>query len=205
MKKILKNKLLISLVLACLVPAMSYGHEVHEGHESSELGLSAPSTDSLFNITDTWVASDEKTFQLNRLSGKPTVIAMVYTSCQYVCPLTVGNMKRIEKSIPSSQLGKVNFAIFTFDAERDTPSVLREFAKTHGVESPSWLLAQGKPNSVRKLAVGLGIKYKKTKSGDFEHDATITLLDEAGVIKYQTDAMNKNVDGAMTVVKQLIH
>ena len=58
---------------------------------------------------------------------------------------------------------------------------------------------------MRKLAVGLGIKYKKTKSGDFEHDATITILDEAGVIKYQTDAMNKNVDGAMTVVKQLIH
>lgn len=204
MKKILKSKLLISLVLACLVPASTYGHEGHEG-DTKEASIVAPSSESLFNITDTWVSSDEKTFQLNRLSGKPTVIAMVYTSCQYVCPLTVGNMKRIEKSIPATQLGKVNFAVFTFDPDRDTPSKLREFAKTHGVESSSWLLAQGKPNSVRKLAVSLGIKYKKTKSGDFEHDATITILDDAGVVKYQTDAMNKNVDGAIVALKQLMH
>ena len=203
MKKIFKVKLIASLVLVCCSPLMTFAHE-HEGHEGHETTISAPKTESLFNITDTWVSSDEKTFKLSSFGGKPTVIAMVYTSCQYVCPLTVANMKRIEKSIPSAQLDKVNFAVFSFDPDRDTPAKLKEFAKTHGADGANWTLAQGKTNSVRKLAVSLGVKYKKTKSGDFEHDATISVLDGDGVIKYQTDAMNKNVDGAILALKELV-
>ena len=203
MKKIFKVKLIASLVIICCSPLPTYAHE-HEGHEGHDTTISAPKTESLFNITDSWVSSDEKTFKLSALGGKPTVIAMVYTSCQYVCPLTVANMKRIEKSIPATQLDKVNFAVFSFDPDRDTPAKLKEFAKTHGVDTANWTLAQGKENSVRKLAVSLGVKYKKTKSGDFEHDATISVLDSSGVIKYQTDAMNKNVDGAITALKDLV-
>jgi protein SCO1/2 len=206
MKNNPKSKLLLSLMLACSFPVLADNHEGHEHHhQQQETVLSAPGTDSLFNITDNWTAADGRTFQLSSLGGKPTVIAMIYTSCQYVCPLTVQNIKRIERSIPAGQAGKVNFALFSFDPERDTPARLTEFAKLHSITSPSWVLAQGDAGAVRKLAVTLGIKYKKVKSGDYEHDATISILDANGVIKYQADAMNKNIDGASNALKDLLH
>jgi len=206
MKNNFKSKLLLSLVLACSFPVMAENHEVHEHHHhQQETVLSTPGTDSIFNINDSWTAADGKTFQLNSLGGKPTVIAMIYTSCQFVCPLTVQNMKRIERAVPADQAGKVNFAVFSFDPERDTPAKLTEFAKTHSITSPSWVMAQGNAGAVRKLAVALGIKYKKVKSGDYEHDATISVLDSNGVIKFQADAMNKNIDGASNALKELLH
>lgn len=208
MKTNLKSKLLLSLLLtgsflAGSFPAFAEDHEHH--HHQHETALSTPSTDSVFNITDNWTAADGKTFQLSNLGGKPTVVAMVYTSCQYVCPLTVQNIKRIERSLSAAQAGKVNFALFSFDQQRDTPAKLTEFAKLHSITSPSWVLAQGSESAVRKLAVTLGIKYKKVQSGDYEHDATISILDSNGVVKFQADAMNKNIDGAADALKALLH
>ena len=108
-------------------------------------------------------------------------------------------------AIAAAQAGKVNFALFTFDPQRDTPAKLTEFAKLHSITSPSWVLAQGSEGAVRKLAVTLGIKYKKVQSGDYEHDATISILDSNGVVKFQADAMNKNIDGAADALKALLH
>jgi protein SCO1/2 len=206
MKTNLKRKLLLLLTATALAysfPAFAENHEHH--HHGHETTLSTPGTDSVFNITDNWTATDGKTFQLSKLGGKPTVVAMVYTSCQYVCPLTVQNIKRIERSLSAAQAGKVNFALFSFDSQRDTPAKLTEFAKLHAITSPSWILGQGSESAVRKLAVTLGIKYKKVQSGDYEHDATISILDSNGVVKFQADAMNKNIDGATDALKALLH
>jgi protein SCO1/2 len=195
-------------VLACSSPAFAENHEHHHHQHETMLstpGISTASTDSVFNITDNWTTADGKTFQLSKLGGKPTVVAMIYTSCQYVCPLTIQNIKRIERSLSATQAGKVNFAVFSFDPQRDTLAKLTEFAKLHSITSPSWVLAQGSEGAVRKLAVTLGIKYKKVKSGDYEHDATISILDSNGVIKFQADAMNKNVDDATDALKALLH
>lgn len=205
MKKNISSSLLLSVMLTCSLPAFADNHEHHHHGQEARTAIEIPSTESVFNITDNWTAADGKTFQLSSLGGKPTVIAMIYTSCQFVCPLTVQNMKRIERAVPADQAGKVNFAVFSFDPERDTPAKLTEFAKTHSITSPSWILAQGNAGAVRKLAVALGIKYKKVKSGDYEHDATISVLDSNGVIKFQADAMNKNIDGASNALKELLH
>jgi len=202
MKIKLKHKLLLSFILACNSPAFADDHE-HE-HHPQQSAASAPSTDSIFNITDNWTAANGNTFQLGALGGKPTVIAMVYTSCQYVCPLTVQNIKRIERSLGAAKAANVNFALFSLDPERDTPAKLSEFAKLHGITNQSWTLAQGNASSIRKLAVTLGVKYKKVESGDYEHDATIFILDKDGVVKYQADAMNKNMNGASDAVKALL-
>jgi len=202
MKKTLTHQLLLSFILAFSSPAFADNHEHH--HHPQQTAASAPSTDSVFNITDNWTAANGSAFQLSALGGKPTVIAMVYTSCQYVCPLTVQNIKRIERSLGATQAANTNFALFSLDPERDTPAKLTEFAKLHGITSPSWTLAQGNASAIRKLAVTLGVKYKKVESGDYEHDATIFILDKDGVVKYQADAMNKNMNGASDALKALL-
>lgn len=192
----------MSFILALSSPAFADNHEHH--HHPQQTAASAPSTDSVFNITDNWTAANGSAFQLSALGGKPTVIAMVYTSCHYVCPLTVQNIKRIERSLDAAQAANTNFALFSLDPERDTPAKLTEFAKLHGITSPSWTLAQGNASAIRKLAVTLGVKYKKVESGDYEHDATIFILDKDGVVKYQADAMNKNMNGASDALKALL-
>ena len=177
----------------------------HDHDHSAEVKkVVAPKSDSLFNINDVWTSSEGKQVQLAQFSGKPTVIAMVYTSCQYVCPMIVSDMQKIEKSLSKAENGKVNYAVFSFDPDRDTPEKLKEFASSHRVNQDNWTLATSNASAVRKLAVTLGIKYKKDKSGDFDHDAVITILDSDGVVKYQQSSVGKNMDEATATLKKLM-
>lgn len=183
------------LLLASPIPAFAHTHEAQT--------TPAPKSESLFNITDTWITSDGKPFQLTELSGNPSVIAMIYTSCKDVCPLVVEDMKKIERRLPASQVGKVHFAVFSFDPERDTTKKLQEYAKAHGIDTPAWVIANSKAEAVRRLAVALGLKYKKTKSGDFEHGIAIYILDDTGVVQYVQTKLGQDVEDAITALKKI--
>jgi len=198
-KYILLTGLVVGLALH---GSILYAHE-HD-HTAESKKIVTPKSDSIFNINDVWTSSEGKQVQLSQLGGKPTVIAMVYTSCQYVCPMIVSDMQRIEKSLSKTENSKVNYAVFSFDPDRDTPDKLKDFAGAHRIISDNWVLATSNPSAVRKLAVSLGIKYKKDKSGDFDHDAVITVLDSDGVIKYQQSSVGKNMDEATAVLKKLM-
>lgn len=163
----------------------------------------APRSDSLFNITDTWTTSEGKPFHLADLNGNPAVIAMIYTSCQYACPLVVADMKKIERRLPPSRAGKVRFAVISFDPEHDTIEKLKDYAKEHGIDSPSWVIANGSTGAVRRLAVVLGLKYKKLKSGGFEHDTLISVLDSTGAIKYQQRKLGQSGEEAAHTIEAM--
>ena len=198
-----KYILLTSLLAGLAMQGSAFAAHDHD-HSAEVKKAVAPKSDSLFNINDVWTSSEGKQVQLSQFNGKPTVIAMVYTSCQYVCPMIVSDMQKIEKSLSKAENGKVNYAVFSFDPDRDTPEKLKEFASSHRVNLENWTLATSNASAVRKLAVTLGIKYKKDKSGDFDHDALITILDSDGVIKYQQSSVGKNMDEATATLKKLM-
>ncbi len=196
MRKVTKFIWTMALV-ACAIPAVAHMHE--------EQTTPVPKSESLFNITDSWTTSNGKQFHLNELSGNPSVIAMIYTSCKDICPLIVEDMKRIERRLPAARAGKVNFAVFSFDSERDTTKKLKEYAKSHGIDSSTWVVANSKSEVVRRLAVVLGMKYKKTKTGDFEHGIAIYILDEAGVVQYVQTNLGQNEEEAILALKHMEH
>ena len=198
-----KYILLTSLVAGLAIQATAFAAHDHE-HAAETKKVVAAKSDSLFNINDVWTSSEGKPVQLSQFNGKPTVIAMVYTSCQYVCPMIVSDMQRIEKSLTKAENSKVNYAVYSFDPDRDTPEKLKEFASAHHINLDNWTLATSNASAVRKLAVTLGIKFKRDKSGDFDHDAVITILDSDGVIKYQQNSAGKNMDEATASLKKLM-
>ena len=187
-------------LVACSMPVVAHDHEHH--HEAQAAPM--PQSESLFNITDTWVTSDGKPFHLSELGGNPSVIAMIYTSCKDVCPLVVEDMKKIERNLPAALSGKVRFAVFSFDPDRDTTIILKDYSEAHGINTPTWVVANGKPEAVRRLAVSLGLKYKKTKSGDFEHGVGIYVLDDAGVIQYVQSKLLQDGEDAVTTLRKLV-
>jgi protein SCO1/2 len=188
-------KSLIVIVLGLsLVPFLASGgdeHAHHHHHHSggdSEMNRNRPPAlegQSIYNLSDKWTAQDGRESKLTSLSGRPVVIAMLYTSCQTACPMTVTDLKRIEASLPPETLAKVRFAVFSFDPKRDTTAKLAEFAKTRSLDTSRWTLYHGSKAAVRKLAAVLGIQYKQDSAGEFDHSNVITLVDSGGVIRKQ--------------------
>lgn len=198
------NKWNVVLVIALAIATLpGFAHEAHHHHGSQQnLDQDRPQPlrgESIYNLDSSWTSQDGKQIKLATLQGRPVVVAMVYTSCQAACPMTISDLKRIEDALPAATKNQVRFAVFSFDSKRDTPAKLKEFVKARALDTSRWTLFHGEPSAVRKLSAVLGIRYKKDKNGDFDHSNVITILDKTGAIVHQQVGLRQ--DSKETVAK----
>lgn len=147
---------------------------------------------SLYQLDSLWTSDVNRQVRLGVLQGRPQVLAMFFTSCQYACPIIVHDMKRIQETLPQAVRDTVDFVLVSFDTDRDTPVVLREYRQRQDLEPAHWTLLTGKPDDVRELAALLGVKYQKDARGQFSHSNVITILNPQGEIAFQQVGLNKD-------------
>ncbi|MBW7908266.1 MAG: SCO family protein [Kiritimatiellae bacterium] len=148
------------------------------------------SSDSIYQLEDTWTNADGATVRLSDLRGPHRIVAMFYASCTYVCPMLVADLKKIEAKLPAD--AKVEFTLFSFDPDRDTPAALKKFAARQDIALPNWHLLTGSEDGARELSAVLGIRYRKEPNGDIAHSSPITLLDGDGRIVAQLSGLNED-------------
>ncbi len=190
---------LIAVLLLLPLATPLFAHE----HHHAALAAEAPSSDSIFNLKSPWTDQNGKAISLSVLKGKPALLAMIYTTCDSACPLLVEDIKKIESLLPEADRDKVHFALFSFDPDRDTTERLKRYAEVHGL-GKDWILARGPAKSVRELAAALGVQYKKSGAGDFQHSNLITVLDKGGVIKKQQSGLGKSGEESAAEVAKLL-
>jgi protein SCO1/2 len=140
----------------------------------------------------------------HRLQGKPRVVAMIYTQCKFVCPMTVADLKRMESSIPTAALSRVGFVLVSIDSKRDESGALRAYARAKRLDPERWTLLTGDADTTRQLAAVLGVRYSPTAAGDFAHTALITILDADGKILTQQESTGHGVDEANAALIKLL-
>lgn len=145
---------------------------------------------SLFLLDSTWTSDTGRSVKLGVLRGKPQVVAMIFASCQFTCPLTVSDLQRIEAALPPDLRTNVGFTLITFDSVRDTPKVLHAYRAEHGLSTQNWTLLRGEPDDVQELAALLGVVYRQDAKGDFAHSNLITVLNAEGEIVLQQPGIN---------------
>lgn len=163
-----------------------------------ELQSAAPTltANSLYQVGSTWTNQQGNTVPLASLSGKPQLIALAYTNCQYACPRLLADLKAIESQLPE---GPIGITIISIDPQRDTPARLQEYATEQNLDSSRWTLLHGDSGDVLELANLLGVRYQKTPNGEFSHSNIITLLDAKGEIAHQQSGLG--ADNAPTLAK----
>ena len=165
-----------------------------------------PITDqSLYQLDSRWTSDQGREIQLGNLRGHPQVIAMMFTSCEFACPIIVNDMKRIAAALPSDIQGKVNFTLISFDHERDSPEKLRAFRQRMGLPMAGWTLLRGEVDDVRELAALLGVNYRKDARGQYAHSNILTVLSPNGEIIHQQMGLNQSPDETVKQLQQLLH
>lgn len=142
---------------------------------------------SLYTLDGTWTTASGETTTLRALRGQPVVLAMVFTHCGYACPMTVQDMKRLARTLPDDGR-RVRFVLVSLDPARDTPEVLRTFARTHAL-GDNWTLLTGADDDVRMLAGVLGVRYRTEVGGEIAHSNLLTLLDAGGELLHQQEGL----------------
>ena len=99
---------------------------------------------------------EEVRFYDDLLKGKIVAINLIYTTCQYACPLETARMSQVQRKLGDRMGREVFFYSITIDPEHDTPAVLKEYAQKFNA-GPGWKFLTGKKADIDLLSKKLGI------------------------------------------------
>lgn len=199
----MKKYIMISLVTALLyscngnIATVNSNKDTHNSAKKIAVkNTNAASSESIFMMTDTFQTQNKKDLVLASLSGKPTLIGMIFTNCSYACPKITAQMKNIAGKLKAD--GKeANFVLVSFDSKRDNPGQLKMFADMMNLDD-NWILLHGSEETVRTLSVLLNVQFEKDAEGNFSHSNIISVLDKTGVLAFQKEGLeadkNETVD-----------
>lgn len=166
----------------------------------AEIKPAAPLTArSLYQLDAKWTNDAGQPVQLASLRGQPVVIAMVFASCNYACPVLVSDLQRLRKTLPAEARAKARVVLVSFDTTRDTPAALKAFRERSSLDS-SWTLLRGEADSVQELAMLLGVKFKLEANGQYAHSNLFTVLNAEGEIVHQRNGLMGDVSEAAKAV-----
>ncbi|HEY1173387.1 MAG TPA: SCO family protein [Verrucomicrobiae bacterium] len=147
---------------------------------------------SLYQLDSLWSSDAGKQISLRVLRGRPQVVAMFFTRCEYACPLIVNDLKKIEAALPEKVRQQTDFLLVSFDSTNDHAEALRAYRLRQKLPMQRWTLVSGKADDVRELAALLGVNYRLDARGQFAHSNLITLLNVEGEITAQQQGLNQS-------------
>jgi protein SCO1/2 len=128
--------------------------------------------------------------------GRPQLVSMFYTSCQYVCPLVLDTLRMTERSLDAADQQRLDVLVVSFDPERDTPIQLKSVFDKRKLDGERWTLARTEAPNVRKFAAALDIRYRVLADGEINHATALVLLDAEGRIVARSSVLG-DVDPAL--------
>ena len=114
------------------------------------------------------------------LKGKIHVANFFFTICPSLCPKIMGNMQMVQKEFKDDK--NVLIASYSVMPDRDSVSVLRNYASTHNILDNKWQLLTGDKNKIYEIArrsyfadENLGVQKGEN---DFLHTENFILVDK---------------------------
>ena len=148
----------------------------------ASVGAAGLPANSVYQLSVALTDQDGRDFRLADERGKPMLVSMFYSNCQFVCPMLIDTLRDTESKLGAVEREQLGVLMVSIDPAHDSVAVLKQKAVERAVASPRWAMARTDPASVRKLAAVLGIQYRALPNGEFNHTTALILLDGEGRI-----------------------
>ncbi|MEI8400513.1 MAG: SCO family protein [Alcaligenaceae bacterium] len=143
--------------------------------------------------------TDGKSYTLDTLKGKVTVVLFGFTQCPDICPTSLAELTQVMKLLGEGSK-RVQVVLITVDPERDTPEVLRAYVSGFG---PQFLGLTGTIEQIKKTAASFKVYYAKTAgaNGNYsvDHSASFYLMDAQG----ESRVLLNNSSGAAAIAHDI--
>src|SRR3954452_1702836 len=135
------------------------------------------------------------------IKGKIVAIDLIYTNCQYTCPIETSRLARMQQLL-GDRMGKdVFFVSISIDPEHDTPAVLKAYGAKFKAGA-GWTFLTGKMADIDVLSRKLGLwsDPKETQDG---HTPMLLLGNEATGEWMRTSALDNPAFTARLITDRL--
>ena len=90
------------------------------------------------------------------IKGKIVAIDLIYTSCQYACPLETARLAQVQKKLGARVGSDIFFYSISIDPANDTPKVLKAYMQKFNI-GPGWTFLTGNKQDIDLLSKRLGL------------------------------------------------
>ncbi|MFY7900997.1 MAG: SCO family protein [Chitinophagaceae bacterium] len=161
-------------------------------------------TDSIWHRTAniTLVNQLGDTVSLYDIQGKIIVADFFFTHCRSICPRLTRSMSKLQQSfIKGGNMRKkvdtsvVHFLSFSIDADRDSVSVLKDYADRFGVNHDNWWMLTGDKKKIADFAFKeLRVDQYDSQpiDSDFVHTNRFVVLDKDYVVRGFYNGLDTN-------------
>lgn len=152
-----------------------------------EVGEKAPSF-TLFN-------QDGKAVAFDHFRGKRVVLNFIFTRCPVptMCPASTAKMMALQAAAKTAGVTNLELVSISFDSAYDTPAVLREYARTRGIDTSNFSFLTGPENAIRDLLAQFGV-IAEPGENVFKHTLSTLLIGADGKIQHRVDGSTWAVD-----------
>ncbi|TVR17487.1 MAG: SCO family protein [Balneolaceae bacterium] len=118
-------------------------------------------------------------------AGSPLVMGFIYTHCPDICSFITANVGKVYEEISGGE--NVQFALVTFDPERDTPEVLKTYAQAFDMDREPFQFLTASPEVIDAFMSRVSVRTQESYSRDLEdgermyfisHSDKILLIDK---------------------------
>jgi len=82
--------------------------------------------------------------------------------------------------------------------------VMNSYLQANGFNGEEWLFIRSNEENTRTLANMMAIKYKKITPMEFSHSNIISVYSKDGILAYQKEGLNNDVEQTVENIKQQI-
>jgi len=131
---------------------------------------------------------------------KTVVLGFIYTHCPDICPMTTHNINLVKKELNKTGASDVTYVCISFDPERDTPAVLKEYADVRGINTKEFHFLTGDKSEIQSLLKdcniyalpGDTIVVDSDTSYFYIHTDRISVMDPDGKIRAEYKGSTAN-------------
>ncbi|MEX0685528.1 MAG: SCO family protein [Balneolales bacterium] len=180
--------------------AQNHGH----GHDHNAIKATEIQDHSIYHTMAEWTDHRGDVYELNDFKGNPLIVVMFYGNCVDVCPILIQDAWRLFREIDQSNKEHVRVLAVTFDPDNDSPAVLHAYADAQQLNIPGWHFMTGNRSGIRELAMMLGVEFRQTGNGNFEHSNLVTVIDTEGVVVERIEGLGQPVEEAGKLLNELV-
>jgi len=112
------------------------------------------------------------------IKGRTVAIELIYTSCQFACPLETARLAQVQKLLGDRMGRDIFFYSISIDPAHDTPAVMKAFAEKFEA-GPGWTFLTGKAEDIELVSRKLGLYTKPDPENKDGHTPALLIGNEA--------------------------
>jgi cytochrome oxidase Cu insertion factor (SCO1/SenC/PrrC family) len=157
----------VVIALAALVSGMALsGRTAGNAGSDTEQAAHVTHATENYGTAPSYVLTDQngKRFSSKSLNGRIQVVSYLFPYCTSYCPIIGANLASVERRLPASLKGRVDFVAFNVDPGETGPKQMSAFLHQYGINArdPHWHYLTGSPQQMRHVVTGgFHIFYKK--------------------------------------------